>query len=136
MLKNTLKRTFQRKWPPKPAMFHYTKCCFCSWAPEMRFHLKLWGFRKWHNSSDFRKFHVLVIFLENRIFSLKTRFATLCGFSGAVCWPSVTDTQTSRKRGRVQPRAGGREAETYPAFGGAPAHPPELQYFSNTAKGI
>ena len=71
---------------------------------------------------------ILVKFLENRIFSLKRVFATLCGFYGAVRWPTVTDGQTSRKRGRVQPRAGGREAETYPAFGGALAHPPELQH--------
>ena len=54
-------------------------------------------------------------------------FAILRGFYDAVRSPTVTDGQTSRKRGRVQPRAGGREAETYPAFGGALAHPPELQ---------
>ena len=58
---------------------------------------------------------------EFHVFAL---FATLCGFYGAERWPTVTDGQTSRKRGRVQPRAGGREAETYPAFGGALAHPP------------
>ena len=65
-------------------------------------------------------------FGEFHVFAL---FATLCGFCGAVRWPTVRDGLTSRKRGRVQPRAGGREAETYPAFGGALAHPPELQQY-------
>ena len=49
---------------------------------------------------------------------------------------SVGDRLTFRERGRVQPRAGGREAETYPAFGGALAHPPELQYIHDPLKGF
>ena len=60
-------------------------------------------------------------------FSLKTRFCDRLWFYGAGTSRALTDGQTSRKRGRVQQRAGGREAETYPAFGGALAHPPELQ---------
>ena len=42
---------------------------------------------------------------------------------------SWTDGQTRRRRGRVTLRAGGGEAETYPAFGGGACAPPppELQ---------
>ena len=36
----------------------------------------------------------------------------------------LTDGQTRRRRGRVAPRAGGGEAETYPAFGGGACAPP------------
>ena len=70
---------------------------------------------------------ILVKFLENRIFSLKARSLRLSVVLWCGEFKAVTHGQTSRERGRVQPRAGGREAETYPAFGGALAHPPELQ---------
>ena len=81
---------------------------------------------EFQHCSVLSKFQVPMISWKS-YFRLQHVFATFCGFYGAACWPTVTDGRTSRKRGRVQPRAGGREAETYPAFGGALAHPPELQ---------
>ena len=69
-----------------------------------------------------------MIFLAITLSRLKHIFGDLPWFYGTGSWRTLTDGPIFRYRPRVQPRADGREAETYPAFGGALAHPPELQH--------